>query len=361
MPTHKAIVYDKPGEISTCVVEVETPSPGPGEILVKITHSGICHSDLSLMTSTWKFLAEPLKSGQIGGHEGVGVVTQLGPSCESSDIKVGDRVGIKWIASVCGNCAPCLLGADGVCPKAKVSGFTCPGTFQEYVLAPAHYATPIPDGMASEVAAPLLCGGVTVYSALKKSKAQPGDWVVIAGAGGGLGHLGIQLGSRGMGFRMIGLDVSSKEDFVRNCGAELFIDITKDSADEGEKGIAEKIRAITGGDGATAVVVCSASNAAYAQAMDYLKFNGTLVCVGVPGEGKPIEGVCPHLMVAKQLNVAGSTVGNRRDAIETLAMAQRVVATPFSIEKVSNLNKTFHDMKAGYLKGRVVLDMQSWA
>jgi propanol-preferring alcohol dehydrogenase len=302
-----------------------------------------------------------VKAGQIGGHEGVGVVTQLGPSCEYSDVKVGDRVGIKWIASACGNCAPCLSGADGICPKAEISGFTCPGTFQEYVLAPAHYVTPIPNGMASEVAAPLLCGGVTVYSALKKSKAQPGDWVVIAGAGGGLGHLGIQLGSRGMGFRMIGLDVPSKAEFVKNCGAEVFIDITKYSADHGGKGIAKEIQTVTGGDGATAVVVCSASNAAYAQAMDYLKFNGTLVCVGVPGEAKPIEGVCPHLMVAKQLNVAGSTVGNRRDAIETLAMAQRIVATPFSVGKVNNLNRIFQDMKNGKLQGRVVLDLQSWA
>ncbi|KAJ5985337.1 hypothetical protein N7522_012533 [Penicillium canescens] len=361
MSIHKAVVYDKPGEISTRIIEVETPKPGPGEILVNITHSEICHSDLSLMTNTWKFLPEPVKTGQIGGHEGVGVVTQLGPSCENSDVKVGDRVGIKWIASACGNCAPCLAGADGICPKAEVSGFTCPGTFQEYVLAPAHYVTPIPNGMANEVAAPLLCGGVTVYSALKKSKAQPGDWVVIAGAGGGLGHLGIQLGSRGMGFRMIGLDVPSKAEFVKNCGAEVFIDITKYSANDGGKGIAKEIQTVTGGDGATAVIVCSASNAAYAQAMDYLKFNGTLVCVGVPGEAKPIEGVCPHLMVAKQLNVAGSTVGNRRDAIETLAMAQRIVATPFSVGKVNNLNKIFQDMKNGKLQGRVVLDLQSWA
>ena len=79
---------------------------------------------------------------------------------------------------------PCLTGLDGSCISGKISGFGTPGTFQQYVTAPAHYVTPIPDGLSSELAAPILCGGVTVYSALKKSGAQPGDWVVVPGAGG---------------------------------------------------------------------------------------------------------------------------------------------------------------------------------
>ncbi|CAI7584827.1 unnamed protein product [Penicillium pancosmium] len=359
--THKALVYDKPGEISTNVVDVKTPTPGPGEVLVKITHSGVCHSDLSLMTNTWKFLPEPIKSGQVGGHEGVGIVAQMGPSSDISGIRIGDRVGIKWIAFACGNCAACLSGADGVCVNQKVSGFTWPGTFQQFVLAPAHYVTPIPDGLSSEMAAPLLCGGVTVYSALKKSKAKSGDWVVIAGAGGGLGHLGVQLGSRGMGFRIIGLDIGSKEEFVKGCGAEVFIDITKCSTGDRGKSAAEMVMAATGGAGASAVVICSASNAAYAQGLDFLKFNGTLVCVGVPGDPQPIENACPHIMVSKQLRIVGSTVGNRKDAIETLDMAKRVASTPFQVEKVQNIDRVFEDMRGGKLQGRVVLDLQSWA
>lgn len=254
---------------------------------------------------------------------------------------------------------PCLAGADGICLNSEVSGYTCPGTFQEYALAPAHYVTPIPDGLASEVAAPLLCGGVTVYSALKKSRAQAGDWVVIAGAGGGLGHLGVQLGGRGMGFRIIGVDLGTKESFVKECGAESFIDITKYTADDGSKGIADEILGITGGAGAAAAIICSASNAAYSQALSYLKFNGTLVCVGVPGEAKPIANAYPHLMVGKQLAIVGSTVGNRREAIETLNMAKRVATTPCHLEKVQNITRVFEEMKGGKLQGRVVLDLQS--
>lgn len=280
----------------------------------------------------------------------------MGPSCEHVDINLGDRVGIKWIASACGTCAPCMAGADGVCQKQKVSGYSCPGTFQEFVLAPAHYVTRIPDGLPGDVAAPLLCGGVTAYSALKKSRAQPGDWVVVAGAGGGLGHLALQLGGRGMGFRMIGLDVGPKETLVKSCGAEVFIDISK-YPEEG--GVAEEVLKLTEGRGASAVVVCSSSNAAYAQGLSYLKFNGTFVCVGVPGgDPTPIANAYPHLMVGKQLAIVGSTVGNRREADETMDMAKRgVVRTHIRAEKLENISSVFREMKAGNLQGRVVVDL----
>lgn len=285
----------------------------------------------------------------------------MGPSCENAEVKMGDRVGIKWIASACGNCSPCMAGADGICEKQKVSGYTYPGTFQEYVLAPAHYVTPIPDGLAGGAVAPLLCGGVTAYAALKKSRAQPGDWVVVAGAGGGLGHLALQFGSRGMGFRMIALDVGSKEALAKTCGAEVFIDISKHSPDDGGRGITAEILAATGGHGASAAVICSSSNAAYAHALESLKFNGTLVCVGVPtGNVTPIASAYPYLMVAKQLAIVGSTVGNRRDAIEVLDMAKRgVVESHFRTEKLENVSSVFQEMKAGTLQGRVVIDLQS--
>ncbi|KAJ5089300.1 hypothetical protein N7532_007984 [Penicillium argentinense] len=257
---------------------------------------------MNLCTSwiiSWKFLSEPVAAGQVGGHEGVGIVAQMGPFSDSSGVKIGDRVGIKWIAYACGNCAPCLAGADDLWLHIA-------GTFQQFVLAPAHYVTPIPEGLSSEMAAPLLCGGGTVYSALKKSKAQSGDWVSGPAA-------------------------------------------------------SAKVLAATGGEGAAAVVVCSGNNAAYAQGLDFLKFNGILVGVGVPGDLQPIENACPHLMVSKQLAIVGSTVGNRRDAIETLNMAQRVVSTSFKLENVQSLDRIFGEMKDGQLQGRVVLDLQTWA
>ncbi|RMZ80775.1 hypothetical protein DV738_g2667, partial [Chaetothyriales sp. CBS 135597] len=362
IPTHqKAIVYDEPGKISTKIVEIETPKPGVGQVLVRITHSGVCHSDMGVMTNSWAWLPAPTAKDQIGGHEGVGEVVAFGPGTENSGLKKGQRVGIKWMADICGSCAACRVGADACCPEGKISGYYTPGTFQQYALAPANYVTPIPDGLPSDVAAPLLCGGLTVYSALKKSGAQPGDWVVIAGAGGGLGHLAVQIGARGMGFRMIGIDAGSKEKLVKDCGAEVFFDVTKYSRDdEGSAKLAADVKAVTGSaNGAAAVVICTASNAAYTQGLSFLKFNGTVVCVGVPeGTPVPIASAIPANVIIAQLRIIGSAVGNRQEAIETLEMAARgVVKTHVTVEKMDKLTEVFEKMNKGEVQGRVVLDL----
>jgi propanol-preferring alcohol dehydrogenase len=174
LPTsHQAVVYDQPGTLSAKVATVETPRPGFGQVLLKLTHSGVCHSDMAIMMNSWSILPDPTPTGQVGGHEGVGVVVALGPQAQGSGVQLGDRVGIKWMADTCGNCRQCLRANDAFCPQGKVSGYFTPGTFQQYVLAPASYVTPIPDGLDSAMAAPLLCGGVTVYAGLRKCLAQP--------------------------------------------------------------------------------------------------------------------------------------------------------------------------------------------
>lgn len=116
------------------------------------------------MTNSWSILPAPTAAGQVGGHEGVGKIVKLGPGSESSGVKVGDMVGVKWISAICGNCPACLEGSDGVCFNQKISGFYTPGTFQQYVIGPANYVTPIPEGLEAAAAAPVLCAGVTVYS-----------------------------------------------------------------------------------------------------------------------------------------------------------------------------------------------------
>jgi len=142
----------------------------------------------------------------------------------------------------------------------------------------------------------MLCAGVTTYAALRKSGAKSGQWVVIAGAGGGLGHIACQLASRGMALRVIGLDSGDKEEVVKTAG----------------------------GLGASAVIVCTANNKAYAQALDFLRFNGTVVCVGIPeGEPQAIAKAYPATMVFKQATVTAVAVGNRRDAIECMDLAAR--------------------------------------
>lgn len=257
----------------------------------------------------------------------------------------------------------CLSGSDGLCFNQKISGYYTPGTFQQYVLGPANYVTPIPDGLSSPDAAPMLCAGVTVYAALKRSKAQPGDWVVISGAGGGLGHLACQLASRGMGLRVIGIDHGSKEELVKASGAEHFVDMTKfPSSPNKDKGnnLASHVKSLTSdGLGAHAVLVCTAANAAYAQSVEFLRFNGTVLCVGIPeGELVPVASAAPGPMIKGQYTITGSAVGNRKEALETMEMAAPgVIKAHYHIEKMENLTSVFERMNRGELQGRVVLDL----
>jgi hypothetical protein len=168
-----------------------------------------------------------------------------------------------------------------------------------------------------------------------------------------LGHIGVQIAARGMGMRVIGIDAGSKKDLVLESGAEHFINHEEGKAED-------QVMALTSGLGAQAVLVLTAANAAYASAMGLLRYGGTLVVVGLPeGEMKPIATAFPSVMVAKALSIVGVAVGDRQDAVETLAMAERgVVKTHFRTAKMDELTGVFEEMHAQKLKGRVVLDLQ---
>ncbi|RMZ78915.1 hypothetical protein DV737_g3695, partial [Chaetothyriales sp. CBS 132003] len=372
IPTvQKAVIYDQPGTLSTKVVELPVPEPGPGEVLIHLTHSGVCHSDLGVMTNSWGSLPEPTPRGQVGGHEGIGHVVKLGPGvADAGNVSLGDRVGVKWIASACGECAPCGQNLDGLCHQQAISGYYTPGTFQQYVTSPAHYVTPIPASIDSAAAAPMLCAGLTVYSALRRSGAQKGQWVVVLGAGGGLGHLAVQLGSKGMGLRVVGVDRGSKEELVRTSGAEHFVDAERfaagDKADskgaekDAHNALATHVAGLCdGGLGAHAVVVCAASNDAYAQALGMLRFGGTLVCVGIPeGEDKPVALASPGKMVANMWHVTGSAVGSREEAAATLELAAKgVMAAKVRVEKMEALTDVFRDMHEGSADSSLLFDL----
>lgn len=163
----------------------------------------------------------------------------------------------------------------------------------------------------------------------------------------------MQIAARGMGYRVIGIDHSSKKDLVMESGAEHFF------AHDQEKDMTAAIQGVTDKLGAHAVIVVTAANGAYAQAVDLLRFGGRVVCVGIP-ENDPvaIAKAFPGLLVAKELSIVGSAVGHRRDAIETLELAARgVVKMHYREEKLENLTSVFEDMHKGIIQGRVVLNM----
>ncbi len=253
------------------------------------------------------------------------------------------------------SCMACLDGEESRCSNRTMSGYLNPGTFQQYVVSPSNYVSPIPDGLSSDQAAPMLCAGITVYTALRNTGAKSGEWVAIVGAGGGLGHLGVQLGSRGIAYRIIGIDHGSKRDLVLESGAEAFVDFIQFD----DQGIVTEVRRITGG-GVKAAICVTGNNKAYAQALAILGLGGTLVCVGMPeGEQQVLAGAFPAAFILRGINITYASVGTRKDAVEVLDFAKRgIVRSHHQLKKMEDLTQVFEDMSQGKLNGRVVLDLE---
>ncbi|KAF4980178.1 hypothetical protein FZEAL_3756 [Fusarium zealandicum] len=350
-PTNRAALYSEPGTLKTEIVELPVPQPGPGEILVRLLFSGVCHTDIGFCLNLFPNLPAATPKGQIGGHEGVGQVIAHGDNVSSPEL--GKYVGIKYAADACLSCSHCIQGGESSCQSAKVSGYFTPGTFQQYCIATARYVTPLPDGLDLASTAPLMCGGITVYTALKTAGIRPGDWVVISGAGGGLGHLAIQYAKK-MGGRVVGIDSGSKEDLCRKLGADAFLDFTKFD-DDGK--LADSVKEHTNG-GARIALMCSSSDKSYSQAMSWMGFRGTVACLGIP-ETEDCMVPSVAYMVLNELRIIATKTGNRQDAQECLAIAKDGgIQTHHQLRKMESLSNIFEEMEAGKIQGRVVLDLR---
>lgn len=292
--------------------ENAVPQLQPKDLLVKLSVSGVCGSDFLLASGN----AGPTR--EILGHEGVGRVVKVGSEVPASLVEIGARVGIAWVRDICEKCVFCGMPGgqgEGHCLEMLCSGLKRDGTFAEYAVVPSRFIVRIPEGVADHLVAPILCGGVTAYKALKVSGASSGQWVVISGAGGGLGSLGIQY-ARAMGCRVIAVDVGeAKREYCLETGAEAFFD--------GRELDKSAVLELTGG-GAAAVIVAASSIPAYQAALDLVAPNGSYVCVGIPPPGKQV-GFDPITLISKNIKLIGSAVGTRQDiwdAIEFVARGQ---------------------------------------
>jgi propanol-preferring alcohol dehydrogenase len=338
--TMKAAVVEKFGE-PLVIREVPIPTPGPGQALVEIVASGVCHTDLHAAEGDW-----PIKPTVpfIPGHEGAGVVTALGPGV--THLKVGDRVGIAWLHNACGHCEFCQTGWETLCPEQQNSGYSVNGTFAQYALGHADYLGRIPKNLSFVDAAPILCAGVTTYKGLKMTEAKAGEWVVISGAGG-LGHVAIQY-AKAMGFHVAAVDLGpEKMALARKLGAEITIDAkTQDPAKEIQKQIG----------GAHGVLVTAVSPIAFKQAVGMLRRGGTCVLNGLPPGDFPVS---IFDLVLNGYTLRGSIVGTRRDLEEALAFAAegKVKATIETLP-LDSINDVFDRLKKGQVNGRVVLGIR---
>ncbi|GAA5169135.1 MULTISPECIES: alcohol dehydrogenase AdhP [Halomonadaceae] len=322
------------------IEEAPVPRPGPGELLVKIAASGVCHTDLHAAHGDWPVKPEP---PFIPGHEGVGHVVAVGDGVKH--VKEGDRVGIPWLYSTCGHCEHCLGGWETLCESQQNTGYSVNGGFAGYTLAQADYVGRLPDNVDFLEIAPVLCAGVTVYKGLKMTDTRPGQWVVISGIGG-LGHMAVQY-AKAMGMNVAAVDIDdSKLALAERLGATVTVNARQQDP------AAYLKQAIGGAHGA---LVTAVSPVAFEQALGMIRRGGTVALNGLPPGDFPLP---IFDMVLNGITVRGSIVGTRLDMQEALDFAgEGKVKATVHADRLENINDIFARMLAGSIEGRVVIDM----
>ncbi|KAI6176008.1 Alcohol dehydrogenase ADH3 [Aphelenchoides bicaudatus] len=339
--TYKAAVYERSNDPIT-IRDVVMPEPGHDEVLVKVLFSGVCHSDLH----GWKgdFPKEmPFKYPIVGGHEGSGIVVKLGSNV--TNLKLNDKVGIKWMGKCCKNCVYCRKSLESSCLDPVYNGFYCDGTFQQYAIANALEVIPLPDEINMAEAAPLFCAGMTVYRGLLETNLKAGETIAIVGCGGGLGSIAAQF-AKAMGFHIIGIDLKSKKHLCEAVGVEHFISADSD--------VPKQILELTG-LGAHAVLNVATSTAAIEASLNYVRPRGTVILIGLPAGAIKVD---LFSTIMRCITPGPSLVGNRQDAIDALDFMKRgLVKVPIELHTLKDLPEIFEKMERGEITGRAVIDL----
>jgi alcohol/geraniol dehydrogenase (NADP+) len=273
----------------------------PNEVEVRISHCGVCHSDIHLIDNDWGVSKYPF----IPGHEIVGTVSAIGP--EVKDRKVGERVGIGWQADSCGICEWCRQGDEHLCALAQPTCVGRNGGYADSVRVNSKFAIPVPDVLGSDNVAPLLCAGITVYTPIRNHGVRPSSRVGIAGIGG-LGHIALQF-AKAFGAEVTALSTSTdKETEARQMGAHHFVN-TRDTAE---------MKKVAGSFDFLLSTVSADQD--WQALVNTLRPKGTLCIVGVPPSPVSIQA---FPLIAGQRAIAGSPIGSPRDLHEMLDVAAR--------------------------------------
>jgi alcohol dehydrogenase, propanol-preferring len=317
--------------------ELPIPEPGPGQVLVRMQASGLCHTDIHAASGDW-----PVKPAPpfIPGHEGVGTVEKLGAGAGLH--RVGERVAIAWLGSACGHCAHCVSGWETLCESQRNSGYSVNGAWAEYAVADDRYVVTVPDAVSSFDAAPLTCAGVTTFKAVKVSGIQPGETTAVFGIGG-LGHLAVQY-ARILGGKVIAVDIEDvKLDLARQLGADHVVNARQ----------ADPVEAIRELGGADIAVSLATSPRAFEQAFSSLRRGGRLICVALPAEGTMSVPIFDTVIGGK--SIIGSIVGTRKDLADVFALhaagRTAVIAQSCQLEDV---NECIDDVLASRVPARLV-------
>ncbi|HEX2708742.1 MAG TPA: alcohol dehydrogenase [Solirubrobacterales bacterium] len=318
------------------LVEREVPLPGRGEALVRVHACGVCHSDSMAKEGAFPGVTFPV----VPGHEIAGEIEALGEGVEGRE--TGQRVGVGWFGGNCGHCEPCRRGDFIGCENVGIPGITFDGGYADYVVVKSSALASIPEELAHEDAAPLLCAGITTFNALRNSGATGGDLVAILGVGG-LGHLGVQFATK-LGFDTVAIARGrEKEDLARELGARHYIDSTAQDP-------AEELTAL----GGAKVILATVTNAkAMTAVIGGLGMGGKLIVLGASMD--PIE-VPPIMLIGANRSIVGHASGTSQDSEDTLAFSALSGVRPrIETLPLERAAEAYEKMMSGDARFRMVL------
>jgi uncharacterized zinc-type alcohol dehydrogenase-like protein len=313
----------------------DPPALGPHDVEIAVSHCGICHSDIHLIDNDWQISAYPL----VPGHEVVGTVTRAG-----ADVKgpaVGERVGVGWQCGCCMACEWCERGDEPSCAENRATCVGHPGGFGESITADSRFAFPIPESLPSETAAPLLCGGITVYTPLREY-ARPAHRVGVIGIGG-LGHLALQF-ARAFGCEVTAFSTSAdKEAEATEFGAHRFVVSTRSDAMKQVAGHFDILLSTVSAD------------LDWPEWMNLLRQKGRLQIVGAsPGN----VSIPATTYVMGQKSVGGTVIGTRSSIREMLDFAARhEIRAKSEVMPLDQVNDAIARVRANEARYRMVLKM----
>ncbi len=336
MATYKA--FQVTGQRQFALVERDVVPPPPGQVRVRVHSCGVCHSDVLAVEGQRPDPQQPV----VPGHEIVGVVDAVGDGVHAW--APGDRVGIGFLGGQCNECEFCRRGDFVNCLDQPTPGTSTDGGYAEVVYARATGLVRVPDGLAPNLAAPLLCAGVTTFNALRNAPATPGSLVGIQGLGG-LGHLGVQY-AKALGFRVAAIARGpEKADLAKQLGADLYIDSAAE--DPGA--------ALTALGGAAAVVATAASGASMGPLVAGLRPRGQLVVVGAAFD--PIALNTTDLIFGAR-SVVGSLTGSSIENEDNLAFSlANGIAPMIEVMPFEDAPQAYERMMSGKARFRVVLEI----
>jgi len=309
----------------------------PGQIRVKVEATGLCHTDIHAAHGDWPVKPTP---PFVPGHEGIGVVTELGPGV--TEVVLGRRVAMPWLGYACGTCDYCVSGWETLCLEQKNMGYSIDGGFGEYATAYARYVVEVPDGVDPLDAAPLTCAGVTTYKAVKVAGTRSSDLVAVFGVGG-LGHMAIQY-ARIAGGRVVAVDlIDEKLELARELGAEFTVNASKE----------DPVAAIQKLGGADQAIALAVSPRSFEQAYGSLRRGGTLVFVALPADNAVTIPIFETVL--NGITVVGSIVGTRTDLREVFELhAAGMTTVTREVRPLEEVNEAIADVEAGRVTARVV-------